>query len=272
MAANPAAGLRAVLRSVWQFRQFILGSIANEFRTRFARSRLGAMWMVLNPLAQAAIFAFILSGLLSSRLPGIASPHAYPIYLLAGILGWSLFAEVVSRCLTVFIDHGNLLKKMAFPRIALPAILVGVALVNLVLLAVAVLVVYAVLGHLPLRALHWLPLLAALTLALATGLGLSLGIVNVFVRDTGQVMGIVLQFWYWLTPIVYTLDTVPAAYRHWLGWNPMLPVIAGFQSVLAYDRAPDLSSLALPAACAAASLGLALWLYRQADEELTDAL
>jgi lipopolysaccharide transport system permease protein len=119
-----------MLSSIWRYRFFILSSIKTEFRARFVRSRLGGLWMILQPLSQVLIFAFVLSTIMSARLPGINNPYAYSIYLMSGILGWSLFSEIVSRCLTLFIDNGNLIKKLAFPKITLPLVVVGSALVN----------------------------------------------------------------------------------------------------------------------------------------------
>ena len=104
-----------MLLGTWR-RYFIFSSIKNELRLRFIHSRLGGLWLILNPLAQVLIFAFVLSAVLSSKLPGIDNRYGYSIFLMAGILGWSLFLESVNRCLTLFIDNGNILKKLVFPR------------------------------------------------------------------------------------------------------------------------------------------------------------
>jgi lipopolysaccharide transport system permease protein len=270
---NRSIGLLSQLsRSVWNYREFIWSSIKNDYVTRFARSRLGSLWMIMNPLAQVAIFSLILSELLSSRLPGINNKYSYAIYLMAGTLGWSLFSEIVGKCLTVFIDNGNLMKKMSFPRIALPTILIGIALTNFFFLFLAILVVFGFLGHLPTMAIFWLIPLIILVLGFAVGIGISAGIINVFIRDTGQFMAILLQFWFWLTPVVYTLDAVPVQQRAWLSFNPMSPVIAAFQAILAYGKPPVLDTLIYPLLFASTLMALALVIYRKADEELTDAL
>ena len=120
----------SMLSGAWRYRFFIFSSIETELRIKFVRSRLGGLWMILNPLSQVLIFAFVLSAVLSAKLPGIDNQYAYAIYLMSGTLGWSLFAEIVNRCLTLFIDTGNLLKKIAFPKIALPLIVTGSALVK----------------------------------------------------------------------------------------------------------------------------------------------
>lgn len=258
--------------AVWNYRHFILSSIKNEFATRFARSRLGGVWMILHPLAQVAIYALILSAVLSAKLPGIDNQYAYAIYLMAGMLAWSLFAEVFGRSLTVFIDNGNIIKKISFPRIALPLIVTGSALVSNVFLLAAILIVFGLLGHWPSTTILWLPLLILLTLGLALGLGLSLGIMNVFIRDIGQIAPILLQFWFWLTPIVYATSMLPESYRDAFLLNPMTGVVMGYQSILVYGKAPDFSLLTYPACLAMGTLALALFLYRRAGEEMVDHL
>lgn len=264
--------MKAILLPVWRYRHFIASSIKNQLVVRFARSRLGGLWMILHPLAQVAIYALVLSEVLAARLPGIDNKHAYAIYLMAGMAAWSLFAEVLGQSLTVFIDNGPLLKKMAFPKLALPLIVVGGALLNNLLLLAAILAVFGLLGHPPTGQGLWLPALILLTLGLAAGLGLCLGIVNVFLRDIGQTLPIALQFWFWLTPIVYAPQVLPAHYADWLAYNPMTPIVAGYQAILMYGRAPDWPGLAYPALWAGVSLGLALFLYRRAGEDMVDAL
>jgi lipopolysaccharide transport system permease protein len=261
-----------MLGSAWRFRFFISSSIRTELRVKFVRSRLGGLWMILNPLAQVLIFAFILSAVLSAKLPGIDNRYAYAIYLMSGTLCWALFSEVISRCLTLFIDNGNILKKLAFPRIALPLIVAGSALVNNVLLFFAILLIFGVLGHMPGTALLCLPLLMAVTLALALGLGLALGVLNVFMRDIGQVVPVLIQFIYWFTPVVYMIDIIPAEYRGWLVLNPLVGLVTSYHNVLLYNRMPDWASLAGTALLAVILLGFSLVLFRKASPEMVDQL
>ena len=261
-----------MLLGAWRYRYFILSSIKTELRVKFIRSRLGALWMILNPLAQVVIFAFVLSAVLSAKLPGISNRYAYAIYLMAGILGWSLFLEIVNRCLTLFIDNSNILKKLVFPRIALPLIVSGSALVNNALLLLAILMIFGILGHLPDGALIWLPMLMVINVALALGFGLALGVLNVFVRDIGQVVPVAIQFLFWLTPIVYMVDIIPKQYQRWLILNPLIPIITGYQNALLYNRAPDWAGLGIVALVAASLLAFALVLFRKASPEMVDQL
>jgi lipopolysaccharide transport system permease protein len=266
--------MNSILLSAWRYRYFIFSSIKNEFRIKFARSRLGVLWMVLHPLSQVLIFAFILSTVMSAKLnqPGIDNKYAYTIYLMAGILGWSLFFEIVNRCLTLFIDNANILKKLAFPKIALPLIATGSALVNNALLFFAIILIFGVLGHLPGTALVWLPVLMIVNIALALGVGLTLGVFNVFIRDIGQIVPVILQLLYWFTPIVYMVQIIPARYQIWLPLNPLFYLIQGYQNVLFYDRAPNWGGMCVVALGSICFLAFAFFIFRKANSEIVDLL
>lgn len=261
-----------MFRGLWEYRSFVTNSIRNEFIARFARSRLGGVWMIIHPLAQVAIYALILSNVLAAKLPGIDNKYAYALYLMAGMLAWNLFSEIVSRCLTVFIDNGNLMKKMRFPRIALPVIIVGSSLLNNLLLFVAVLVVFAILGHYPTLQMFWLAPMSLAVVALAVGLGLVIGVLNVFIRDIGQVVPIVLQVLFWFTPIVYSANIIPEAFRGALAYNPLYPIVVSYQSVMVYGAAPDMRHILTAVALALCLMALGLFLFRRAAPEMVDSL
>jgi lipopolysaccharide transport system permease protein len=261
----------ALINAAWRYRGFVATSIANEFKSRLSRSRFGVAWVVLQPLAQVLIFATILSSVLAARLEGVDNKFAYAAYLMAGIACWSLFAEIVQRCLTVFIDSAHLLKKVQFPRIALPMIVIGSATINNIALLAMVLLIFPFLGLMPTLHVLWLPVLIALTVALATGFGLLLGTLNVFARDIGQVMNVVLQFWFWVTPIIYPVSIVPEAFRSTLALNPMVPLVMGFQNVLVYGKAPPTGLIGV-AVVALVALLLAMLVFRRASSEMVDIL
>lgn len=265
--------VKSLLRSAWDYRYFILSSIKMEFKGRFARSRLGGLWVIIHPLIQAAIFALVLGQLLSGRLPDMADNKlAYPIYLLAGTLGWTLFTEVINRCLTVFIQNARLLKKLVFPKICLPLIVTGSALVNNVFLFAAILLVVMMLGFLPGPNILWIPLLTVINLALALGIGLIMGTLNVFMRDIGQVVPVILQLGFWFTPIVYSPNIVPEAVQGWMKLNPMYWVVQGYHNAILYNRPPSWLPLLCISVLSILLLGIAMGLFKRASSEIVDAL
>ena len=260
------------LRALWRYRHFIAASVRGELLARFARSRLGAAWYVLHPLVQTAIFALVLSEFLAMRLPGHADRGAFAVYLMAGMAAWGLFSEIVNRCLTVFIEYAAMMKKIAFPRLCLPLIVAGSALLHHGLLLVAVACACVALGHAP--SLAWLavPCAAALLAAMGFGLGILLGTLNVFMRDVGQVCAVALQLWFWLTPVVYPVDALPADLRGWIGLNPLAPMVAVYQRALLEGQAPQWSALWMPALLAAFLMLAAYVVFRRAGPEVVDAL
>lgn len=264
--------MRDLFRAIYNYRLFVLSSIKNDLRVRFIQSKLGSLWIVIHPLMQVLIFALILSEVLSAKLPGIDNKYAYALYLMAGIVCWTLFSETVSKCLTLFIDNGNLMKKMAFPRICLPLIAAGTMLVNNILLLAAVFVVFAVLGHFPGLQALWLPALIAITMMLAMGIGLLLGTMNVFMRDIGQVVPVILQALFWLTPVVYQIDILPKTLQHWFKYNPMYPLVTSYQNILVFDKQPMWGELGLLAGVSLLILFSALVVFRRASPEMVDAL
>ena len=261
-----------MFRSLWNYRYFVLSSIRNELITRFARSRLGGVWMIINPLAQVAIYALILSNVLAAKLPGVDNKYAYAIYLMAGLLAWTLFNDIVSRCLNLFIEQGNLMKKMQFPKITLPAIVVGLNLVNNMLLFTAMVGIFVVLGHGFTFAMIWLVPLTLALAAFALGVGLILGIMNVFVRDIGQAIPIIMQVWFWFTPIVYSPNVIPGQYRYLLQLNPIYHFTSAYQQVIVYSQNPKMEGLLVISILSAVLLAVSLFLFRRASEEMVDVL
>ena len=261
-----------MFRSLWQYRHFVFSSIRNDLISRFARSKLGGLWMIINPLSQVLIYALILSNVLAAKLPGIDNQYAYAIYLMAGLLAFNLFSEVISRCLNLFIEQGNLMKKMSFPRITLPTIVMGSCLLNNILLFIAMLAIFALLGHQFNLEMLWLIPLTLITIVLGMSIGLILGVMNVFLRDIGQVVPIILQMLFWFTPIVYPVTIIPEAYRHLLNFNPMYPLTSAYQQILVYGKSPQWEGVIIIAVVGLVLAGISLFIFRRASGEMVDAL
>ena len=260
------------LRALWDYRFFVISSIKTEYKTRFARSKLGFLWMIIQPLSMVLIYSLILSQIMKGKLPEVETQYAYPIYILSGVIGWTLFSEVLNRCLNIFIENANLLKKLSFPRLTLPIIVVGSSIINFLLMILITYIVLGFLGHFPIKAIYYLLLLVFVTLALALALGLFFGIINVFIRDVGQLIAVIMQFWFWLTPVVYMLSIVPEKFHSLFLLNPMTGIIMGYQNVILYEKAPDLNLLIYPTIFAFIFICLTTIIYKKAVEEMTDVL
>ena len=231
------------LTALWAYRGFVLGMVARDFRGRYLGSVLGASWAVLNPLAQILIYTLIFSQVMRARLPNIQDTLAYSLYLCAGLLTWNYFVEVLLRSQTVFLEQANMLKKVSFPRITLPSYVFLSATVNFSIILGLFLAFLLVSGRWPGWVLVALVPLVLVQQLLAVGLGLVLGVTNVFFRDVAQAVGVGLQFWFWLTPIVYPLSTVPEGVRNLITWNPLYALVASYQRIIVEHQWPVWSQL-----------------------------
>ncbi len=259
-------------QAVWNYRGFVLGSVKREFQTRYRNSLLGAAWTILNPLSMIIVYTVIFSQLMKARLPGVENSLAYGIYLCAGILAWGFFAEVIGRSQSVFLEHANLIKKLSFPRICLPLIVVLNAGVNFAIIFALFLGFLLVTQSFPGWAVLGVIPVLLIQIAFSIGLGIILGVLNVFFRDVGQFVGIFLQFWFWFTPIVYPLSILPEGIQPLIDANPLAPLIAAYQGIFVYGHWPDWSALWPTALLAVALCLLGMRLFRKRSGEMVDEL
>ena len=231
------------LRALWAYRGFVLGMVARDFHGRYLGSMLGATWAVLNPVAQILIYTLIFSQVMQARLPNQSDTLGYSLYLCAGALTWNYFVEVLLRSQTVFLEQANMLKKVSFPRITLPVYVFFSATVNFAIVWGLFLVFLLVTGRWPGWVLVALLPLLLVQQALAVGLGLAFGVTNVFFRDVAQAVGVGLQFWFWLTPIVYPLGAVPGVLRTFMAWNPLYAIVTSYQRIVVDHQWPIWSHL-----------------------------
>jgi lipopolysaccharide transport system permease protein len=261
-----------MVRSLWAYRGFIIGSVQREFQSKYRNSLLGAAWTVLNPLAMIVVYTVIFAQVMRAKLPGVDSTFAYSIYLCAGVLTWGLFAEITGRAQNMFLEHANLLKKLSFPRLCLPVTVVANAGLNFAIVFGLFTAFLVVSGNFPGWAyLALLPILA-IQVAFAIGLGISLGVLNVFFRDVGHFFGIFLQFWFWLTPIVYSVTILPERFQSLMSLNPMAPLIAAYQTILVSGHWPNWQALWPVTVLALLLCALGFRLFKKHAGEMVDEL
>ncbi len=264
--------ITALVKGVWAYRGFVLGSVKREFQAKYRQSLLGALWTVLNPLALISVYTLIFSQVMRTRLPGVESSFAYSIYLCAGILTWGFFAEITTRAQMVFLDHANLLKKVSFPRFSLPIIVIGNASVNFAIIFGLFTLFLLISGNFPGWVYFAIFPVLLLQVLFSIGIGMILGVLNVFFRDVGQFFGIFIQFWFWFTPIVYSPTILPENVRGFLAYNPMAILVTAYQQILVNQSSPDWFKL-LPICILAVLLCvLGLQLFRKRVGEIVDEL
>lgn len=257
---------------LWQYRGFILGSVKREFQSKYRNSILGAAWTVIQPLAMITVYTVIFSQVMQAKLPGVESTFAYSIYLCAGIITWGLFAEITGRAQNVFLEHANLLKKLSFPRLCLPIVVVLNAALNFFIIFGLFILFLIITNNFPGWTIIAIIPLFLLQVAFAISLGITLGVLNVFFRDVGQLFNVVLQFWFWLTPIIYPITILPERMQALMVYNPMAGLTAGYQAVLVKGQWPEWQELWLVTMLTMLLFVLGYRLFRKHAGEMVDEL
>jgi lipopolysaccharide transport system permease protein len=262
----------ALLGNLNNYRGFVISSVKREFQLKYRNSLLGALWTVLSPLAMIVVYTVVFAQVMHSRLPGTSSTFAYSIYLCAGVLTWGLFAEITGRAQTMFLEHAGLIKKINFPRICLPVIVVSNALINFGIIFGLFTGFLILSGNFPGWPFVALVPVLLVQIVFSIGLGLILGVLNVFFRDVAQFYTIALQFWFWFTPVVYPSTVLPKEVASLLVWNPMAPLIMSYQRILVNGQWPEWATLLPVTVLALVLCLLGLKLFRKRGGEMVDEL
>jgi lipopolysaccharide transport system permease protein len=243
-----------------------------DFRLRYIGSILGRYWNLIHPLAMIVIYTVIFSQVMGARLGGIAAdnPYGYTIYLCSGLLAWNAFAETLQRGTNVFIEHGYMIKKVAFPIETLPSVVAGSSTITFGLSLAVFIGLMFVVGHPP-----TVPFLAVfaifiLQIIFAFGLVNILGTLNVFFRDVGQLVQIVIQIWFWLTPIVYIPSAIPEKLQFLLKLNPFYYYVQAYHAAIFEGRWPEPRSLLICSAVSAISFFVGTAFFCRLKPEIPD--
>ena len=261
-----------VLGSLTRHRDLLSQMVVTDLRGRYVGSSLGLFWSVIHPLVMILIYTVVFSRVMGSRLPGSADPYSYGIYLCAALLPWMAFQEVVTRSTTLFPDNANLVRKIAFPKVILYGFVTLSSAINFALALGVFVAVLLAMGHVP----HWTfllwPPLVALQLAFGLGLGLVASVLHVFVRDTAQLVGVLFQVWFWLTPIVYVESILPAWLQRAERLNPLYHFGETHRAIVLDGSVPPLGPTLVLVALTACTLAAGTGLYRRFRADMLDEL
>jgi lipopolysaccharide transport system permease protein len=260
-----------VLLALWRHRSFVLAGALHELKQRYAGSALGVLWHVVTPLAQILVYYAVFSRFMAAR-SDTPSGGAYALFLCAGILPWFVFAESVARGGGSLLANEGYLKKLAVPEAVFVARSVATSGLTLVLYVIALLAM-ALLSDVHPRA-GWLllPVVLALFVCFCFGVALVISVVTVFFRDVAQIVGIVLQFWFWLTPIVYHPTALGPRLNAVMDSNPVTPFILGVRGLLVQGASPGVGQWAWMTAWAVGLCLAGAAMLRRVRSDLRDAL
>lgn len=252
--------------------RFIVELVRRDYVERFAGSVLGSLWAFIWPLVNLSIYIVIFGKMMGARLPGTSEINAYGIYLACGLIPWTCFAATIGRTTSVFLEKKSVISKV---NTSLPALLVFINLSEVVTYLISMLIFAIFLGFNGFT-LHprllLLPFIFYLQQILAFTLGLLTATLTVFIRDVKEMVGIILQLWFWFTPIVYLVDILPTAVRHLLLFNPVFSIIDAYHRLFVFAQIPDLRKLAVITVATHFFLIVFYMLFRHLEKDIRDFL
>jgi lipopolysaccharide transport system permease protein len=229
--------------SVWRNRGLVRSMVRRDITARYRGSFGDVFWTVLNPLLLMLTYFFVFGIVLRARFAGDPSRSGFALYFLAGMLPWLPFSEAVGRSPGVILEHRNFVKKLVFPVEILPVNLVIAGLVTEIFaLVVFLFLLLPTHGSVP-PSVFWLPLLVAPQLLFTLGTCWFLAALGAYVRDLGQIIGFVMTLWFFITPICYPEESLPAAALPILSKNPIFVLVRGYRNIFLETQPPAFGPL-----------------------------
>ena len=241
---------RHFARNLIHRRTLLLEMVRRDFEQRFIGSTAGWMWGLILPLVQLVSWVFVFQICLHQTVPPGAPTPSYPLFLFCGFLPWLLFQDTVTRSANSMLDNANLITKTVFPAEIVP---VSIFLSSLASHLMVVALVIAGIGIITGLFTMWmlmLPVYMLLVGMFAIGVGWIVAALQVYLRDTAQVLAVILVFWFWVTPIFITEQQMPERVRFALHLNPLAFVVQAYRDRLLSYRIPNLHELAIIASYA----------------------
>jgi len=260
------------LRKIYVQRSLIRNFVVRDLRARYIGSFMGFFWSILHPIVLLVSYTFVFYFIFGLRPHEDTGTTSFALFLFCSILPWLFFQDAVQRSSTIVIENANLVTKTLFPSEILPLAVVLSSLVNhLIGFAILLCILPFMVGKITLFILL-IPVYLFFLMLFTLGISWFVASLNVFVRDVAQILTVVLTFWFWFTPIFYSIDRFPKPLLFLVRLNPMAHVVTGYRDCLLRMRMPDLGVLAIFAATSLVVFAAGGTFFRKTKREFADVL
>ena len=226
-------------QELWQYRELLRFLMVRDIKVRYKQTVLGGLWAILQPFMSMLIFTIFFGKL--AKIPSDNLP--YPIFVYAALLPWQFFSNGIGNAGNSIVASSNLISKVYFPRIIIPAASLGAGLLDFLIASFMLFIMMFYYGIFPGLSILLLPLLLFGVIIATLGVGMFLSALNVAYRDFRYVIPFLVQFWLFATPVIYPTSIVPQQWRWLINLNPMAGLITAFRSAIVGGSIPwaDLS-------------------------------
>jgi ABC-type polysaccharide/polyol phosphate export permease len=260
------------LQKIYIQRGLIRNFVVRDLRARYIGSFMGLFWSVIHPIVLVVSYTFVFSIIMGVRPRPDTGTTSFPLFLFCGFLPWLFFQDALQRSSTIIIDNANLVTKTLFPSEILPLVVLLSGSVNhLIGFAILLCMILCTLGKISLFILL-IPVYLFSLMLFTLGMAWFVSSLNVFVRDVAQVLNVILTFWFWFTPIFYSMEQFPRKLLFLIRFNPLAHVVIGYRDCLLRMRMPNLGILAVLAAASLLVFAAGGLFFRKTKREFVDIL
>jgi lipopolysaccharide transport system permease protein len=272
-ASHPTS-LTALARSLWSHRELITQMTRREVVGRYRGSIMGLAWSLFNPILMLVVYTFVFSVVFKAKwgTAGEQSQTGFAIVLFVGMIVYGLFAEMVNRAPGLILSNVNYVKKVVFPLEILPVVGMGAALFHaLISLGVLLLAILLTKGSLAWTAIFF-PLVILPLLIATLGVAWFLVSIGVFVRDVGQITGMLTTVLMFLSPVFFSVTALPEKFQFWLMLNPLTFMIEQSRAVMVFGKLPDWIGLGIYTIASLAVAWAGFWWFQKTRKGFADVL
>ena len=256
------------LREIWTYRELAAILSWRDFKVRYKQTFIGVSWAIIQPLMTMVVFTIIFGKF--AKFP--SGDQAYPIFSYTGLLLWGYFAGALTRASGSIVSSINFITKVYFPRVLLPVAAVTSPIADFFFASVVLFGLMAYYSVWPSWTILFSPLFFVLALVTALGVGLWFAAVNVRYRDVPYALPFLVQLWFWLSPVAYSMNGLPERWQYIISLNPMTGTITGFRWAVVGTAAPTPGQLAISVAAAGVFLVAGLMLFRRSEPRFADTI
>ena len=267
LVRSEESGVQLNLGDLWAYRELLYFLTWRDIKVRYKQTLMGAAWVVIQPLATMLIATLVFNKF--ARLE--AGPIPYPLFAYSGLLVWTFFSSGVTTGTNSLITNTNLVTKVYFPRVFIPAAAVGAGLIDLGIASLFLVALAVYYGVTPTASLLLAPLFVALAAVLALGTGMLVSALTVKYRDLRHALPFAMQFWMLASPVIYPTSIVPEGWRWLLYVNPLVGILEGFRAALAGAPVPW-PFVAVSAAASVVALLLGYYVFRALEDTFADVI
>ena len=260
-------GVQFAFPDLWAYRELLVFLTWRDIKVRYKQTVLGAAWAIIQPLLTMLLFTLVFN-----RLAGLDTGSVpYPLFAYTGLLIWTFFSNAVTNSTNSLINNTNLITKVYFPRVFIPAAAVGAGLVDFAIAGLILIGLVIYYGVAPTPSLALLPLFLLLAVLLALAVGMLISALTVKYRDLRHALPFVLQFWMFASPVIYPSSAVPERFRPLLALNPLTGIIEGFRTAL-FGGGFDRTATSLAFLLTLALLAFSYYHFRRIEETFADLI